>query len=373
MKKTIPIVGGITLLTAPLIAPVVMPEDNPNINNSKISLPSFIITDTFINNSAVLDKEPCGEMRYVTYYGKRKGSKEILDIYLDSGTLNKEDKCFLTVSVFDSSGEVEYRLDTTIIYFEVATNYIIELDPPKKENETFREVRVAATFYSNKNNHHQYIAFNVDYKKQETYTFENDIDYNSEYPIILKNYLNGKEEEIYESMSFKNMCNLKFNRPIFELEQMSFTYNYENKKIMLPQYDECYLLIDGVYEGSDIEEENEMKKIPLNLVSKNETIYFELLNKYYYDSSDGMLYQSNKSGRNETSKLLLPSTFTNDNKSVYYEIHFKNFTSSGDEMIFKSYAEFNIKWFGACGDAYFCVKSIEELLENVNYSGGITI
>ena len=30
----------------------------------------------------------------------------------------------------------------------------------------------------------------------------------------------------------------------------------------------------------------------LNLVHKNGTIYFELVKKYYYDSSDGMLYQN---------------------------------------------------------------------------------
>lgn len=371
MKKTIPIACGIVLVSVPLIAPLVAPEDNPNIHHSRISLPSISVP---LNGAgdAFLNQDPCGEMTYVTYYGKRYGSKEILDIYLDSKTLNKDDKCFLTVTVFNSSGDLEYRLDTTVVYFTVNTNYIIELDPPLKENETFREVRVAATFYSNKNNHNQFIAFNIDYKEKETYVFENDIDYNSDYPIVLRHYLNGKEEELYEKISFNNICNLNFNKPIFDIERMSLKYSYENYKINIPQYDECYLLIEDLYEGSDIEEENNMKKIPLNLVFKNNAVYFELINKYYYDSNDGMIYKTNKSGRNETSKLLIPSTFAN-NKSIYYELHFNNFTASKDEIIFKSYATFDIKWFGACGNSYFCVKAIEELLEDVHYSGGISI
>jgi len=373
MKKTIPIIGGTLLISAPIVISGVTVDNNPNLNHSIPSIKSDFFSYNDKINGGNVNTEACGIIGNVTYYGKRKGSKEVLDIFLDSQTTNQEDKCFLMVSVYSSDGELEYRLDTTIVYFTISTHYKIEIDPPKKENETYREVRVAATFYSNIDNHHQYLNFNIDYNDPTIYTFNNDLEYTSNYPIAMRYTLDGKVEKIYEKMIFENICNLQFKKPIFDINQFKLIYEYDSCEIMIPNYDECYLLIDDLYDESDMEEENEMKKIPLNLVYKNGLISFELLNNYYYDSSDGMLYQNNKSGRSEVTNLILPSTFSANEESIYYELHFKNFTSSGDEMIFTSYASFEIKWFGVCGEAYFCISSIDELLEDVYYSGGITI
>ena len=110
----------------------------------------------------------------------------------------------------------------------------------------------------------------------------------------------------------------------------------------------------------------------LSLVSENNVIKFCLLNSYYYDSSDGMVYKSDKSGRKEINNLILPTTYKGDT-SIYYELHLKKFSASESDFIFKSYATFDVKWFGSCGDSYFCVSSIEELLEDVNYSGGVIV
>lgn len=334
-----------------------------SINNS---FPEHLISNE-------LNKEPEGIIGYVTYYGQREGSKEILDIYLDSQTLYKDDDCFLMVSVYSSDGDLEYRLNTTYIQFSIAMHYKIEIDPPKKENETYREVRIAATFYSNENDRHQYLTFNIDYKEPSTFIYEEDIAYTSNYPVTIKYKLNGEIEKIYESLKFNNICNSKFHKPIFDISKMNLTYTYKRCEIYIPNYDECYLLIDKLYDTSDLEEENEMKKIPLNLVYLDGIVSFELKDKYYYDSSDGMIYKNDKSGRSEINSLILPSTFPAEEEAIYYELHFTNFTSSGDEIVFKSYASFDIKWFGICGESYFCIESKEDLLEDAYYSGGIAI
>ena len=172
-----------------------------------------------------------------------------------------------------------------------------------------------------------------------------------------------KLEELGISFVVLGSCNM----------DASADYTYKLNQVNIPQYSECYLLIEGLYDSSDMDEENGMKKIPLNLVHKNGTIYFELVKKYYYDSSDGMLYQNDKSGRNEISKLIIPSTFSANDQAIYYELHFKDFTAERTHMVFKSYATFKIKWFGTCGDSYFCIKCIEELLEDAYYSGGVTV
>lgn len=374
MKKIVYYVGGAVLITTPLLAATVNNGINDNLFNSSkpsLELPNYSFPSHLISEN--LDRDAKGIISSVTYYGKREGKKEKLDIYIDSQTMNKEDACFLMVSVYGSDGGLEYRLDTTTVKYTVATHYIIEIDPPENKNETYREVKVAGTFYSNETNRHQYIDFQIDYPKESNYTFEENIEYISNYPIAVIHRSNGSIEKIYENIDFNNICNLNFETPIFDINKMNLKYAYKFSDVTIPNFEECYLLIEGLYDSSDIEEVNGMKKIPLNLVFKNDKIYFELINKYYYDSNDGMLYQTDKSGRNEISKLIIPSTFSAIDKAVYYELHFEDFTAERTHMTFKSYATFEYKWFGACGSSYFCVKIMEELLDNANYSGGVTI
>ena len=95
-------------------------------------------------------------------------------------------------------------------------------------------------------------------------------------------------------------------------------------------------------------------------------------NKYYYDSGTGMVYQNNIAGRNEVNSLILPSTFNADS-ALYYELHLKGISASNSDLVFKSYASFEYKWFGSCDSSLFCVDSIDELLEEVYYSEGVTV
>ena len=85
-----------------------------------------------------------------------------------------------------------------------------------------------------------------------------------------------------------------------------------------------------------------------------------------------MVYQNNIAGRNEVNSLILPSTFNADS-ALYYELHLKGISASNSDLIFKSYASFEYKWFGSCDSSLFCVESIDELLDNVHYSDGVTV
>ena len=148
---------------------------------------------------------------------------------------------------------------------------------------------------------------------------------------------------------------------------------YANNLDEIPLYDECYLLIDDVYDLSDISEENSMKKIPLKLIKDNGIIKFDLVYNYFYDSSDGMIYETNETGRRKISKLFLPTTYENEKESIYYEIHLNNLGAGLNNYVFKSYATFDIKWFGNCGSSFFCVQTGDELIDGAHYSGGVRI
>ena len=384
MKKHILVFAGVALITTPLIASGIGTGTNRPIIGSYLSFSatsqSIRFPSKYLSNfmsSGYLSSigeniPPDGKIGHVTYYGKREGKKEIIDIFLDSQTSMAEDACFLMVTVKNSKGEIEYRLDTTIVKFKGTKHYIIELDPPKLENETHRTVKVAATFYSSSVNQQQEVNFDIDYTEHKEYIFDSNQKYTSECPIVIRYTQDGKKERIYESFDFNSLCNISYERPIFDINRLSFTYSYQDMEVMLPNYEECYLLIDDVYDSNDFDEENEMKKIPLSLVSENNVIKFCLLNSFYYDSSDGMVYKSDKSGRKEINNLILPTTYKGD-ASIYYELHLKKFSASESDFIFKSYATFDVKWFGSCDDSYFCVSSVDELLEDVNYSGGVIV
>ena len=210
------------------------------------------------------------------------------------------------------------------------------------------------------------------YTKPSNYVYEDNVTYTSNYPVAIKYTLDGKVTKYFETFKFSSICGLDCHKPIFDINSLKFTYSYNEMDIMIPNYEECYLLIDDVYDNSDFESVNEMKKIPLSLVNENGIVSFRLIDKYYYDSSDGMVYKSIGSGRKEINNLILPTTYKG-NTSVYYELHFKEFSASKSNLVFKSYANFDVKWFGSCSDSYFCVDYIEELLEDVYYSGGVTI
>ena len=376
MKKSTLLTLGVLIITPPILVQATSFGDKMDDKIPAISFPSqgIELTAPPLSGSMNIPEKAEGIIGHVMYYGKRLGHNEKIDIFLDSQTITKEDTCFLSVVVFNSKDEEEYRLTTTIVEFRGSTHYEINLDPPKRENETYREVRIAATFYSNKLQRDQFMSFFIEYPKEtKNYVFENNMEYQSTYPIATKYLLNGEEINYYEKFDFKGICDLNFEKPIFDVKKLKFTYDYENCEIEIPNYDECYLLIDDIYNTSDFEEKNEMKKIPLHLKNENGTIQFELVDEYFYDSSDGMIYLENRTGRRQVKNLILPTSYKDSSEAVYYELHFENFSSNGSHVVFKSYASFDIKWFGSCGDSFFCVESEEEMLEDVYYSGGVII
>lgn len=384
MKKSILIIAGVVFVVPPLIASDLTGTRLSNQFNSKLSanfdsisfrVPENItdISNVDLSNIEIPKEDPDGEIASVIYYGKRENSKEVLDIFLDSHTKNEADGCIMMVSVFNSKGEVEYRLDNVVIRYNGSMHYIIEFDPPLIENEKYRNVRIAATFYSNEDNKHQYLEFNIDYTEKSEYIFEDNLSFTSTYPVAIKYTLDGKIEKRYENFNFESICNLKYNRPIFDISKLGFKYSYDSMEIMVPNYTDCYLLIDEIYDKSDLEEENEMKKIPLSLYYENGQIKFSLIDDYYYDSGDGMIYKTEKNGRSKVNNLILPTTYQGAKEAIYYELHFTNFSSNESNIVFKSYVSFDVKWFGSCDDSYFCVGSIDEILEDVYYSGGVIV
>ena len=384
MKKSVMVLIGAAVIVPPLIAASTIGGPiNPNFGSylsfSAISQSIRFPNSNVLSNgtsgllsSLIESQKPNGTIGSVTYFGKREGKNEVLDIYLDSQTISADDYCFLMVNVKNSEGETEYVLETTIVRFKGSTHYLIELDPPKLENETKRTVKVCATFYSCTASPQQEINFEIDYTEKKEFIYEDNTRFTSSYPIAIKYTQKGKEEKIYESFNFDSICNLNYKRPIFSVEDIRFTYSYSNMEIMLPNYNECYLLIDEVFDNSDFEDENDMKKVPLSLVYENGVISFSLIDEYYYDSGDGMIYRSDNSGRKAVNNLILPTTYNCDN-AIYYELHLKGLSSSESDFIFKSYASFDVKWFGSCDDSYFCVSKVDELLEDAYYSGGVII
>ena len=374
MKKHYWITTGLILVTIPVVTAVNIRTRNFRtsfIKFSTINIPRSDNESIFDSLQVNQNDKVKGELESVTYFARSENEKEKLIISLNSNTLFGEDYCFMIVSVYSSKGVLDYRLDNTKVEFKGKDNYELEFDKPLDEDETSRHIKVATTFYSNPTSQHQLIEFDVEYTKSKEYEFNENKNYKSSVPVKI---VATKEEvqKYYEEFQFINVCDLEYRNPIFDVGEMNFIYNYEKMESNIPSYSECYLLIDQVYDRSDFIEENNMKKIPLELVYKDGVVSFKLKNKYFYDSGTGMVYQNNIAGRNEVSSLILPSTF-NANSAVYYELHFKDFSASNSDLVFKSYASFEYKWFGSCDSSLFCVESIDELLEDVHYSDGVTV
>ena len=375
MKKHYWIITGFVLMSVPVVSTVGMRIRNNR--NSMIVFPSINVSlgsyqdkfDSFIGNQ---NNKVCGELESVTYYAKTKDKNERLLLFLNSNTLSGEDYCFLVVSVYASDGSLDYRLETTKVEFKGLKYHEIEIGEPKNKNETNRLIKVATTFYSNPNDQHQLIEFNVKTSLNKEYVFEDNKNFKSLSPVRVEAFNNGEIKEYYEEFQFLSFCNYKNKKPIFNVNDLSFIYNYEKVNNSLPYYDECYLLIDSIYDKSDFEEENELKKVPLELEYFEGVIHFKLKNKYYYDSGDGMVYQNNQAGRNQINNLVLPATY-DANSAVYYEIHLNGFSAAKSDLVFKSYASFEYKWFGQCDTSLFCIESVEELIDDPFYSGGVTV
>ena len=375
MKKHFWITTGLILVTVPVVSAVNFKVKNlknsfvkfSTINISKSDFDNF--EDSFQDNQ---NNKVKGELESVTYYAKRNDKKEELDIYLNSNTYIGEDYCFMIISVYSSDGVLEYRMDNTKVEYRGRYNHKIEIDPPLNENETSRHIKVATTFYSNSLNQHQLIEFDVDYSLNKEYVFEDNKNFKALSPVKVLATKDGEVKKYYEEFQFLNLCNISSKKPVFNVKDIRFIYNYENMIEDVPSYEECYLLIDNIYDKSDFLEENEMKKVPLELVYNDGVVNFKLKNKYYYDSGDGMIYQNNLAGRNEVNNLILPATY-NANSAVYYEIHLNGFSAGNSNLIFKSYASFEYKWFGNCGTSMFCVESLDEMLEDAYYSGGVIV
>ena len=375
MKKHFWITTGVLLISVPVVTTFSIKARSNR--NSMIVVPSLHVSlgdndeifESIIGNQ---NKNVKGELESVTYLAKSKEKKERLLVYLNSNTMSGSDYCFMVVTVYGSDGSIDYRMETTKVDYKGKMYYEVEIGEPKNENETNRLFKVATTFYSNPSNQHQSIEFNVKTTLKNDYVFEDNKNYKSLSPIKVEADKNGEVKEYYEEFQFLSFCNYKNRKPIFDVKELSFIYNYDKVNDSLPYYDECYLLIDNIYDKSDFEEENELKKVPLDLELENGVVHFKLKNKYYYDSSDGMVYQSNLAGRNEVNNLVLPATY-NASNAVYYEIHLNNFSASNSNFIFKSYASFEYKWFGHCDTSLFCVESVEELLSDTYYSGGVTV
>ena len=375
MKKHYWITTGLILVSIPVVSAVnirVKNYRNSFVKFSTINLPKSDYEDLFDSIQINQDDKVKGELESVTYYAKGSNEKEKLSICLNSNTLFGEDYCFMMVSVYSSKGVLDYRMDNSKIDYRGKENYEIELDKPLDENESSRHIKVAATFYSNPTNQHQLIEFDVEYTSSKEYEFDENKNYKSLIPIKIEAYKDNEVKKYYEEFQFINVCDLEYRNPIFEVSKMNFIYNYENMESNVPSYSDCYLLIDQVYDKSDFIEENDMKKVPLELVYIDGVVSFKLKNKYYYDSGTGMVYQNNIAGRNEVNSLILPSTFNADS-ALYYELHLKGISASNSDLVFKSYASFEYKWFGSCDSSLFCVDSIDELLEDVHYSDGVTV
>lgn len=375
MKKHYWVVTGLLLMSVPVVSTV--SKKLKNTKNNIVAISSFDfslgsyedIYDSYMENQ---NNKVKGELESVTYYAKKGSKKESLKICLNSNTLSGEDYCFLVVSVYATDGTLDYRMETTKVEYKGISYYEVEIGEPKNENETNRLIKVAATFYSNSLNQHQFIEFNVKTSLNKEYTFEENKNYTSLTPVKVSIDKNGDIKEYYEEFQFLSVCNYKNRKPIFDVSDLSFIYNYEKITDTIPYYEDCYILIDKIYDKSDFDEENEMKKIPLELDYLDGVVRFKLKNKYYYDSSDGMVYQNNLAGRNEVSKLILPATYDVSN-AIYYEVHINGVSASESNLIFKSYASFEYKWFGSCDSSLFCVEGKDELLEDPYYSGGVTI
>lgn len=375
MKKHYWIVTGFLLVSIPAVSAVstrVKNVQNSIVNFSNLSLSISKYDDLVESYEENQNKKVKGELDKVTYYAKKGEDKEKLKISLNSNTLLGEDYCFLVVSVYASNGTLDYRLETTKVEYKGYDTYEVVIGEPKNENETTRLIKVAATFYSNPSNQHQLIEFSVNLSLNKEYVFEENKNYKSLTPIIVEATKDNEIKEYYEEFQFLSFCNYKNRKPIFDVSSMEFIYNYERMLEEPPYYEECYILIDNIYDKSDLEEENEMKKIPLKLVYEDGVVNFKLKNKYYYDSGDGMVYQNNLAGRNELNNLVLPATY-DANSAVYYEVHLKGFSAGESDLVFKSYASFEYKWFGHCDSSLFCVESVDELLSDPYYSGGVTI
>lgn len=374
MKKHFWITTGVLLVSVPVVTAFSIKARNNR--NSMIVLPPLSISldnneDMFKSIIEEKNENVKGELEKVSYYAKNGDNKEKLRIYLNSNTLMGSDYCFLVVSVYASDGSIDYRLETTKVDYVGSTFYEVEITEPKKENET-RLIKVAATFYSNPLSQHQAIEFSVKTSSSKSYTFEDNKNFNCSAPVRVDANNLGEVKEYYEEFQFLSFCNYKNRKPIFDVKELSFIYNYENEKDTVPCYDECYILIDNIYDKSDMEEENELKKIPLDLECSDGVVHFKLKEKYYYDSGDGMIYKNNLVGRNEVNNLVLPATY-NANNAIYYEIHLKGFSAEKSDFTFKSYASFEYKWFGQCDTSLFCVESVDELLSDSHYSGGVTV
>lgn len=380
MKKSIIAIIAVLGITSPILLEELSIIGTGNdFNNQKISY-SYSYNSAVVNNpfeesnNKPSNESPKGVIGYVMHYNKRHQRKELIDIYLDSQTKDKKDSCFIFVSIYNSLEELEYRLETTLVEFNGSTHYEIELDESTIENETKRKVCVSATFYSNKDERNQFLEFYINYpNKEENIEFSSNIDYQAKYPLATRYTRDGKEEKIYEKYNFDSLCNLSFEKPVFDINNFFFKYNFENNIDDIPYHEECYLLIDDIYDTSDFEVENEMKKVPLTIFKENGMMKFKLVNNYFYDSLNGMIYENNETGRRKITKLFLPTSFENKNESIYYELHLKGFGANMSNYIFKSYATFDINWFGNCGSSLFCVESHEETLDNAYYSGGVTI
>ena len=232
MKKSVLVTIGVVAAVPPVLLEVLEINSNKRVdNNLKVTIDQNISLGDFENpfidvedNKEALN-EPKGIIGNVTHYYKRSDKKETIDIYLDSQTADKTDSCFLMVSVYDSLGELEYRLDTTIVKYNGSTHYEIELDDPMLEDEIERKVCVSGTFYSNKDEKHQYLEYFANYEMEElTYEFNDNIDYKSNYPIAIKYTKDGKKEKIFENFSFNSLCDLNFEKPIFDLSKLYFKY-----------------------------------------------------------------------------------------------------------------------------------------------------
>lgn len=306
-------------------------------------------------------------VKSITYVGYTASKKPYVMAELDALCNGCTGVAGYSITLENSKGVAEYFESFTITYLTRATIQH-EIRDPINEYETKRKIWLSFNFTKNTSSAQQIYSLDIYHEPNTTYNISSLFSHSPGVPYKIVRAANGSINSYYERFVFDKLIDMKLIK--MAIDPTKFILDYWNTQYeSLGLYsNETFLLIDKIYDGSDIPTLYGSYKFPLKIKCTTVTCNFELLDTYYYDQEAKMLFITNGANRRVTKTLTIPPQFAK--QSITFELHLINAGSSKQNYIVRSTLSTSLNAFGDCENSYYCISKVNEILDDVEYKVG---
>lgn len=313
-------------------------------------------------------------IKAIKYKGRSLENNALVEIDLAASCSTCSTNFIGIILIKDAEGNVLDRFQKSAKFTGTYTLNMAIDDSLFEENSTLN-LATNITFPSNKVFEDQQQIASIELENIGESIFDvskNLLSYRKKCPYFVEKSNDGSLIKLYESYAFNESIIGNFDTNEIDIRQLSFQYSDSSLNEIPIYYGNAYLLIDGVFEKSDIDTKDGKYYFPLDITCKEYKCSFSFMQNYYFDYNLDMLFSTYQASRIATNTLKLPSNF-DTTKTIPYQIVIEDAGAYGDEITINGTFKVSYKLFGACENSKYCVGKTNGFSGDIEYEQTVEI